>query len=342
MPIIPQLIEKLQRHPKRVVFAEGNDPRILQAARQWVTRRMGAPILLGDRSQIKDSAARLDINLQGMRLIDPARSEELEPFAARFFELRKGRCASLDDARAAMCDTSYFASMMLTGAQADCLVVGATRATANTLRPVIQVVPMHEHAQSVASLMIIDFDEQKVGSGGTLFFADCGVIPEPTAGQLADIAVSTAHIARHLTGETPRIAMLSWASKSDSAHPSLLKVREATALARAKAAQAGIAAEIEGELQADSALDMFAARTKNITGPVAGRANVLVFPDLASGNIAFKLVNLLAGSNAFGQIITGLARPVAEISRGSSAHDVFGAAAIVGTQAISSKLLFGK
>jgi len=344
MPIIPQLTDRLQRHPKRVVFAEGNDPRILQAARQWVTRRMGAPILLGDRALIKNSAARLDVNLEGMRVVDPAHSDELERFAAQFTALRKGKdpALTLADARALMRDTSYFSAMMLASAQADCLVGGATRSASSALRPLFQIIPRQEHAQNIASLTVIDFDEQKIGSGGTLFFADCGVIPEPTAAQLADIAVSTAQVARHLTGETPRIAMLSWASKSESRHPTLLKVREATELARAKAAAIGIAVEIEGELQADAALDPFAAQFKKISSPVAGRANVLIFPDLASGNIAFKLVNILAGSNAFGQILTGLSRPAAEISRGATAHDVFGAAAIVGCQAIGSKMLFGK
>ena len=344
MPIIPHLIDRLQRHPKRVVFAEGNDPRILQAARQWVTRRMGAPILLGDRALIKNSAARLDVNLEGMRVIDPAHSEETERFAARFADLRKGKdlTLTLDGARALMRDTSYFAAMMLAASQADCLVGGATRSASSALRPLFQIIPKQEHAQNIASLTIIDFDEQKVGSGGTLFFADCGVIPEPAAAQLADIALSTAQVARHLTGETPRVAMLSWATKSESRHPTLQKVRDAAELARAKAAAIGLPLEIEGEMQADAALDPFAAQLKKITGPVAGRANVLIFPDLASGNIAFKLVNILAGSNAFGQILTGLSRPAAEISRGATAHDVFGAAAIVGTQAINSKLLFGK
>jgi phosphate acetyltransferase len=344
MPIIPQLTDRLQRHPKRVVFAEGNDPRILQAARQWVTRRMGVPILLGDRAAIKNSAARLDVNLEGMRIIDPARSEDLEKFAAQFAELRKGKDFTLtaEGARGAMRDASYFAAMMLANAQADCLVGGATRSASSALRPLFQIVPRQENAQNIASLTIIDFDEQRVGSGGTLFFADCGVIPDPTAAQLADIAVTTAQVARHLTGETPRVAMLSWASKSEGRHPTLVKVREATGLARARAAEIGFEAEIEGELQADAALDPVAAQVKRIGGPVAGRANVLIFPDLASGNIAFKLVNILAGSNAFGQIITGLSKPAAEISRGATAHDVFGAAAITGCQAISGKLLYGK
>jgi phosphate acetyltransferase len=337
---VSKLIEKLQRHPKRVVFPEGNDPRILQAARQWVTRRMGAPILLGDRSAIKASAARLDLNLQGMRIIQPEQSEDFESFIEQLTQLRRDRGMTRDEARVALRDTGYYATLMLANSQADAMVGGATRTASSALRPLFQIIPMQEHVETASSLMIIDFDEQKVGSDGSLFFADCGVIPDPTAEQLADIAITTANVVRHLTNELPRVAMLSWASKSDSQHPSLLKVREATLLARRKAALAGIELEVEGEIQVDAALDPIVADAKRVTGPVAGRANVLVFPDLACGNIAFKLVHILAGANTYGQIITGLSRPAAEISRGASAHDVFGAAAIVGCQAIDRRLLY--
>lgn len=341
MSIVPKLIERLQRHPKRVVFPEGADPRILQAARQWVTRRMGAPILLGDRALIKATAARLDINLQGMRIIEPERSEEFEGFAKQFEQLRREKGITAAEARDCVRDANYFATLMLANSQADAMVAGATRTTSSALRPLFQIIPRQPGAQTASSLMIIDFDEKKVGSDGTLFFADCGVIPEPTAEQLADIAVTTATVARHLTNEVPRVAMLSWASKSTSNHPSLLKMRTATELARTRAKAISLEAEIDGELQVDAAFDVSVAEMKKVTGPVAGHANVLIFPDLNSGNIAFKLVHLLAGANSFGQIITGLTRPAAEISRGSSAHDVFGAAAIVGCQAIDRRLLYG-
>jgi phosphate acetyltransferase len=341
MSLIPKLTEKLQRHPKRIVFPEGTDPRILQAARQWVTRRLGAPILLGDRAAIKATAMRLDINLQGMRLIEPERSEDLERFANQLAELRREKGLTLEAARAAVLQNSYFATMMLANSQADAVVAGATGTASSALRPLFQIIPRLEHVRTASSLMILDFDESKVGSEGSLFLADCGVIPEPTAEQLCDIAVSTAVIAQHLTNEVPRVAMLSYATRSASDHPQLLKVRTATRLAREKAAAAGLEMEIDGEIQVDAALDLAAAAMKGVTGPVGGRANVLVFPDLNSGNIAFKLVQVLAGANAFGQILTGLSKPAAEISRGASAHDVFGAAAVVGCQAIDRRLLVG-
>ncbi len=341
MPIVSKLIEKLQRHPKRIVFPEGGDPRILQAARQWVTRRMGAPILLGDRTLIKAAAAKLDINLQGMRIIEPERSEDFETFVTHLEQIRRIKGIKLTEAREAVKNVNYFATLMLVTGQADALVSGATSSASSALRPIFQIVPRLAHVETASSLMVLDFDEKKVGSDGSLFLADCAVIPDPTAEQLCDIAISTATIARHLTGETPRVAMLSYASKSLSNQPALVKVRQATELARAKAKAAGLAIEIDGELQVDAALDATVAATKGVTSSVTGRANVLVFPDLNSGNIAFKLVHALAGANAYGQILTGLSKPAAEISRSASAHDVFGAATIVGCQAIDQRLLYG-
>lgn len=341
MPLVPKLIERLQRHPKRVVFPEGSDPRIIQAARQWVTRRMGVPILLGERTAIKSAAAKLDINLEGMRLIEPERSEDFAAFAAEFAKLRRDKGLTPDEARTAMRDTNYFATMMLATARVDALVAGATVTASSALRPLFQIIPRLENVRVASSLMILDFDEKKVGSDGSLFLADCSVIPDPTAEQLCDIALSTAMIAHHLTNETPRIAMLSYASKSSSNQPSLVKVRTATELARAKAATGRLPIEIDGELQLDAALDARTAETKKIASPVAGRANVLIFPDLNSANIGYKLVQILAGANTFGQILTGLSKPAAEISRGASAHDIFGAAAVVGCQAIDRRLLYG-
>jgi len=341
MPLLPKLIERLQRHPKRIVFAEGADPRVLQAARQWVTRRMGAPILLGKRQLIKETASRLSLDTKGMRIIQPEESEDFEPFCEQLEQIRSERGLLIGDVAQALRDPSYYGTLMLLNGQADGLVGGATVSASSALRPLFQIIPLQEHVQTASSLMILDWDEKKIGSDGSLFLADCGIIPEPTAEQLCDIAVSTAMIARHLTNDTPRVAMLSYSSKSNSQHPAIVKMRRATELASAKAAAASLPMEIEGELQVDAALDATFAAAKGILGPVGGHANVLIFPDLNSGNIAFKLVQLLAGANTFGQIITGLSRPAAEISRGASAHDAFGAAAVVGCQAIDRRLLYG-
>ena len=167
------------------------------------------------------------------------------------------------------------------------------------------------------------------------------MLPKPSAPQLADIALTTASLAHHLTNTMPRVAFLSFSTKGGSDHPEVTRVREATAIAKAKSATMDFAIEIDGEMQVDAALDPATASTKGINGPVAGQANVLIFPDLNSGNIASELVQTITGANSYGQIITGLARPAAEISRGASAHDILGAAAIVGCQAIDRVLLYG-
>jgi phosphate acetyltransferase len=340
MPLLNRLTAKLQRHPKRIVFPEGSDARIIQAARQWVTRRLGVPILLGDRTLIKRNAAQLDLNLEGIRLLDPSLSSEIENLAQTLYHLRAAKGMTLETARDALRQNSTFATMMLYAGQADALVGGATETASSALRPLFQIIPRLDHVETASSLMILDFDEKPIGSSGSLFMSDCGVIPEPTAEQLADIALSTALIARHLTNETPRVAMLSFASAGTSQHPSVLKVRRATAIARERAAATGQVVEIEGEIQVDAALDAYVAANKNVSSPVAGQANVLIFPDLNSGNIGFKLVQHIAGANAFGQIVTGLSKPAAEISRGSSAHDVFGAAVVCGVLAIDHHLMY--
>jgi phosphate acetyltransferase len=340
MSLIQNLIGKLQRHPKRFVFPEGADPRILQAARQIATRRMGVPVLLGDRAQIKSMARRLDIALDGMRLIEPERSDDLEQYVTDFQHLRQGR-VDRDEARRLVSSHSYFATMMLANSQVDAIVSGATTAASSALRPLFQIIPRQAGVKTASSLLVLDMEARNVGIDGVLFLADCGVLPEPSLEQLADIAVTTATLAHHLTNALPRVAMLSFSTKSSSEHPSVVRMREATTLAREKARLLSVPMEIDGEMQLDAALDPATALAKNTSGAVAGQANVLIFPDLNSANIGSKLVTLLAGANAYGQIITGLSKPAAEISRGASAHDILGAAAIVGCQAIDRRLLYG-
>ncbi len=343
MSLIEKLTAKLQRHPKRVVFSEGADPRVLQAARQFATRKMGVPVLLGDRTAIKDNAAKLDINLDGIRIIEPERSEDFDGFVTSLENFRRYKDLKLTEAREAVKDPSTFATLMLATNRVDALVSGATTTASSALRPLFRIIPRHSGVRTASSMLILDQEEKKIGINGVLFLADCGVIPEPDADQLSDIAVTTAKIAHHLTNALPRVAMLSYSSKSlTTHHNAIVKIRAATELARRKAKSVDVAMEIDGELQVDAALDPATAKGKNIGGPVAGRANILIFPDLNSGNIASKLVQILAETNMYGQILTGLTKPSAEISRGASAHDVFGAAAIVGCQAIDHRLLYGE
>jgi phosphate acetyltransferase len=340
MRFIGTVIEKLQRHPKRIVFPEGSEPRVLQAARQFHALRLGVPILLGDRTQVSQTAAALNLPLDGIRIINPAESEELENFTRRFVRLLRGKGIKATEAREAMLQPNYFGAMMVAMHQADGLVSGATQITGSVLRPLFQTFKVAPQASVASSCMVMEVEDTRFGENGVLFMADCGVIADPTVKQLADIAVDTAWFARHVLNARPRVAMLSFSTKGSTTHPSASKVQAATAVARRKAAQKMIEADFDGELQADAALVPEIAKRKLSDVKVAGHANVLIFPDLNSGNIASKLVRHLARANAYGQILLGLNHPAADVSRGSNAHDILGVAALVGLQAIAYHTLY--
>lgn len=340
MRFIGTIIEKLQRHPKRIVFPEGAEPRVLQAARQFHALRLGAPILLGDRAKVKETAADLNIALDGIRVINPADSEELENFARRFHALRREKGIRQEEARDAMRQANYFGAMMVAMHQADGLVSGVSHITGSVLRPLFQIIKVAPEAKVASSCMVMEVEDTRLGEKGVLFMADCGVVPEPNVEQLAEIALSTAQLSKHLLNIRPRVAMLSYSTKGSATHASIGKMQAATALARQKAEQKRFECDFDGELQVDAALVPDIADRKCADSKVAGKANVLVFPDLNSGNIASKLVRLVGHANAYGQILLGLDRPAADVSRGSNAHDILGVAAIVGAQAISYQELF--
>jgi phosphate acetyltransferase len=340
MRFIGSMIEKLQRHPKRIVFPEGTEPRILQAARQFYSLRMGAPILLGDRSQVKDAAERLNVNLKGIRIINPAESEDLDDFAHRFEVLRRSKGIKFEEAREAMLNPNYYGAMMVAMHQADGLISGTNEVTGSVLRPLFQIIKMAPGITTASSCMVMEVEDTRFGEEGVMFMADCGVIPEPTVEQLADIAVSTAQLANKLTGIRSRVAMLSFSTKGSAIHPSVLKVQAATALAQQRARERNLQADFDGELQLDAALVPEIAEKKAPGSRVAGRANVLIFPDLNAGNIASKFVQHVSRANAYGQILLGLDRPAADVSRGSNAHDILGVAAIVGVEATAYQDLY--
>ncbi|HSY44220.1 MAG TPA: phosphate acyltransferase [Candidatus Acidoferrum sp.] len=340
MRFISSVIEKLQRHPKRIVFPEGEEPRVLQAARQFRALGLGAPIILGDPAKINNMAAELSVSLQGIRVINPIASEDLENFAKRFHSLRREKGMRATEAREALLQPNYYGAMMLAMHQADGLISGASHITGSVLRPLFQIIKLAPDIQAASSCMIMEVEDTRMGENGVLFMADCGVIPEPTVDQLAAIAVSTARLARHMMGVRPRVALLSFSTKGSSSHPSVGKVQAATAQAKRKAEQLRLEADFEGELQVDAALVPEIADRKIKDSPVAGHANVLIFPDLNSGNIASKLVKLVGHANAYGQLLLGLNRPAADVSRGSDAHDILGVAAIVGVQSTDYQKLY--
>ena len=341
MRFIGGLIEKLQRHPKRIVFPEGCEPRVLQAARQFHSLRLGVPILLGDRTKIKEAAQSLNVSLEGVRIINPAESEDLDNFVRRFEALRRFKGLKAQEAREAMLLPNYYGAMMVAMHQADGMVSGTNQITGSVLRPLFQIIKVAPAATTASSCMCMEVEDTRFGEGGLLFMADCGVIPEPTVDQLADIAISTAQLARQILGTRPRVALLSFSTKGSAAsHPSIGRVQAATALAEKRAAEHKIEADFDGELQVDAALVPEIASRKLPESKVAGNATVLIFPDLNAGNIASKLIQHVARANAYGQILLGLDRPAADVSRGSNAHDILGVAAIVGLQSIEYAKLY--
>ena len=334
------ILQKLQRHPKRIVFPEGTEPRVLQAARQFFTLQLGAPILLGDRTRIKQLAANLNLSLEGVRIINPGDSEELNRFAKVYARHREDRGMTLEKAREKMLQPNYFGSMMVAMRQADGVVSGTNEAAGSVLRPLFQVFRRAPGVSTASSCMIMEVEDTRFGNEGALFMSDCGVIPDPSVEQLADIAVSTAALALRLSGIRPRVALLSFSTHGSARHASVDKVRAAKDLAIEKADAIMLGADFDGDLQVDAALVPEVAELKHNESPVAGRANVLVFPDLNSGNIGSKLVQHMARANAYGQIILGLDQPAADVSRGANAHDILGVAGIVGLQAIAYRELY--
>jgi phosphate acetyltransferase len=340
MRFIETVYQKLRKHPKRIVFPEGTEPRVLHAACQFVKLQLGAPILLGNRDEIERVALLEKVDLDHVGIIDPATAADLELFSHRLEKLKRYRDIGPAQSREMMSNPNYFGAMMIQYGQADALVGGASVYPGTLLRPLFQLVKPLPGIQCISSCMLIELKDKTYGQNGVMFFADCAVIPEPSVDQLANIAVETGKIFAQLTGEPPRVALLSFSTKGSAKLPTTEKIAAATALARQRAETSTIPMEIDGELQADTALLPELAAVKAPQSFVAGRANVLIFPDLNSGNIAAKLVQYLAGASTYGQILLGLSKPCADMSRGASAEDILGVAAILGLQASEYRKLY--
>jgi len=340
MRFIETVFQKLKRHPKRIVFPEGSEPRVLRAAARFVKLQLGAPVVLGRKEDIEKVALEEKISLDHIGVIDPRTSSELPSFVARLEKLKRYRDLGPKQAAEILANPAYFGAMMVQYGQVDGLVAGARETASSALRPIIQLVKPLPTTTSISSCMMLDLSNKRYGERGVMFFADCAVIPEPTVEQLSDIAVQTGVICRQLTGNKPRIALLSFSTKGSALLPSPQRVAAATALARQKAETQLLEMEIDGELQADTALLPDLAAVKAPTSLVAGKANVFVFPDLNSGNIGAKLVQYLAGAETYGQILLGLSKPCADLSRGATEDDILGVAAILGLQAIEYRKLY--
>ncbi len=340
MALVKKLSARLQNHPKRIVYPDGADSRVMQAARQFATRKLGVPILIGNKIEIETKAKELDIRLDGIKIIDPVTSDDSVALMKLMSALPKFKGFDSQEINAMVLQSIYYATLMLATGRADAMVAGATSLTESALRPIFKIIPLQKGFSTASSMMIVSTGNEELGIGGDLFLADCGVIPEPTETQLCDIAITTAVLVNHLTLETPRVAMLAYSSKSSSTKAlGVSKMKSATSLAHEKAKGAGIGIEIDGELQVDAALKMEIAKMKGISNSVAGRANILIFPDLNAGNITSKSLRVISDANCYGQILTGLTKPVAEISRGATVNEIFGTSVIVGAQAVDRRFL---
>lgn len=313
---------------KRIVLAEGEEPRIIRAAAAIAAKKIARITLLGNLDTIKRKCP--DADLTGVDVIDIATYPDFERFAGILYEARKSKGMTLEEARLTAKNPLYFGVLMIKAGLADGMVAGSINATGDVLRPALQVIKTAKGIETVSSCFIMALPEgSPYGTDGVMVFADCAVNPMPTAKQLADIAIASASSAKAIAGIEPKVAMLSFSSKGSAKHDAVTKVQEATALTKTLAPEL----DIDGELQLDAAIVPEVAALKAKGSKVAGYANVLVFPDLGAGNIGYKLVQRLANAEAVGPICQGFAAPVNDLSRGCSVEDVVSVVAITALQA---------
>lgn len=330
MAFIDLMKEKARQDKQTIILPESKDKRTLIAAAQILEEGTADLIMIGKEEKILDGAGWLEVDLTGIKVVDPELDPNFAHYAETLFELRKHKGMTLEKAEEILReDYITYGVMMVKEKIADGLVAGACHATADTLRPALQILKTAPGTELVSGFFIMDVPDCEFGNNGTFLFADCGLNQDPTAEELAAIADSSAKSYRALVGEKPVIAMLSHSTKGSAHHTLVDKVVKATEIAHEKYPQL----ELDGELQLDAAIVPEVAKSKAKGSKVAGHANVLIFPNLDCGNIGYKLVQRLAKAEAYGPMLQGIARPVNDLSRGCSAEDIVGVVALTAVQA---------
>ena len=329
MGLIKSIKEKAKSQLRTIVLPETEDERVLKAAEKVLEEQTAKVVLIGNEETIKADASSCNADIDGAIIIDPSTYADLDKYVDELVELRKKKGLTPADAREILTtEPRFFGCMMVRLGDADGLVAGSSAPTADVLKAAIQVVKTAPGINTVSSCFVMETVDGNFGDNGLILFADCAVIPEPNTEQLADIACATAATAKNVVGIDPKVAMLSFSTKGSAKHPLVDKVQYAVDLLEER----NVDFPFDGELQADAAIVEAIGAKKAPGSEVAGKANVLVFPDLQSGNIGYKLVQRFSGAAAHGPIIQGLAKPVNDLSRGCSVDDIANLVAITATQ----------
>ena len=327
MGFIDVIKEKARADKKTIVLPESEDRRVLEATETILKEGLANVVLIGNEEQIKKDAADLDIS--GATIVDPATSDKTQAYIDKLVELRQKKGMTQEQAKDIMLNQrTYYGVMMVKMGDADGMVSGACHSTADTLRPSLQILKTKPGTKLVSAFFLMEVPNCEYGENGTFVFADCGLNQNPTPDELAAIAVSSAESFKMLVGKEPKVAMLSHTTKGSAKHADVDKVVEAVKIAKETAPDL----MLDGELQLDAAIVPSVGASKAPGSQVAGQANVLIFPDLDAGNIGYKLVQRLAKAEAFGPMTQGIAAPVNDLSRGCSASDIVGVAAITAVQ----------